>query len=78
MKGDLKYILFLAGGVVIYLLIEMSSPKPIDWTITYSHQDKNPFGSHLINERLADIFPEGSLSNVNLTLYELEDSTPEI
>ncbi|MEM7107671.1 MAG: hypothetical protein AAF519_05545 [Bacteroidota bacterium] len=75
MKKDLKYILFLVGGVILYLFIEISSPKPIDWTITYSHQDKNPFGGYLINERLNDIFPKDSLANVNLTLYELEDST---
>ncbi|MEM8567797.1 MAG: hypothetical protein AAGF85_15150 [Bacteroidota bacterium] len=77
MKKDLKYILFLAAGVIVYLLIEISSPKPIDWTITYSHVDKNPFGGYLIKERLSDIFPENSLSSVNLTLYELKDSTAE-
>lgn len=75
MKKDLKYILFLVGVVAVFILIEISSPKPIDWTITYSHQDKNPFGSYLINERFNDIFADGSVRNVNLTLYELKDST---
>ncbi|MEM1408108.1 MAG: DUF4350 domain-containing protein, partial [Bacteroidota bacterium] len=46
----------------------------INWTITFSNKDKNPFGGYLINERLTDIFPPDSISNVNLTLYELEDS----
>ncbi|MEM6359831.1 MAG: DUF4350 domain-containing protein [Bacteroidota bacterium] len=77
MKKDLKYILFLVGVVITYLVIEISSPKPINWTITFSNRDKNPFGSYLINERLTDIFPPDSISNVNLTLYELEDSAAQ-
>ncbi len=74
MKKDLKYILFLVGGALLYLFIEILSPKPINWTITFSHRDKNPFGSYLINDRLEDLFPTDSIFNVNLTLYELKDS----
>ncbi|TRX61227.1 DUF4350 domain-containing protein [Fulvivirga sp. M361] len=77
MKKDLKYIIFLAAGALLYIGIEVLSPKPVDWTVTFSHRDKNPFGAYLINERMPDLFPSNDIKNVNLTLYELQDSTPE-
>ena len=73
MKKDLKYILFLAAGVLLYVLVELFSPEPLDWTISYSHKDKNPFGSYLVGQRLGDLFPADPV-NSNLTIYELKDS----
>ncbi len=77
MKKDLKYISFLVIGALLYILVELFSPKPLDWRITFSHQDKNPFGSFLIDQRLEDLFPSDEIVNTNLTLYELRDSLPE-
>lgn len=74
MKGDLKYIIILVGAVLVFVLIKFMVKDPIDWRITYSHQDKNPFGSYLINERLPDIFPNSDVEVVNQTIYELKDN----
>lgn len=71
-KKDLKYILVLTGMVVLYVLMEIIGPKQLDWTVTYSHRDKNPYGAYLVNERLPDLFEK--VENSNLTLYELKDS----
>ena len=73
MKKDLKYILFLSVGMVLYILVELFSPGPLDWTITYSHRDKNPFGSYLLDQGIEDLFPSAPV-NTNLTIYELKDS----
>ena len=56
----------------VFVVLEIITPDPINWTVTLSEKDKNPFGSYLIKERLDDIFNETSYSN--LTLYELADS----
>ena len=77
MKKDLKYILFLASGVLLYILVEVFAQKPVNWTVTFSNTDKNPFGAYLIDERMQDLFPGKRIDNVNLTLYELQDSLHE-
>ena len=72
MKKDWKYIAYLAIAVGIYLAIKLLSPREFDWRITYHHEDKNPFGAFALGQLIGDLFP--SVSNSNLTLYELYDS----
>lgn len=74
MKGDTKYILILVGAAIIFIVVKLLIPKPIDWTPTFSHVDKNPFGAYLIGEQLPDIFPDREITHSNQTIYELQDS----
>ncbi|MEL7004536.1 MAG: DUF4350 domain-containing protein, partial [Bacteroidota bacterium] len=74
MKGDTKYIVMLIGAALIFVAVKLLTPKPVDWTITFSHVDKNPFGSYLVNERLTDLFPGREILHNNQTIYELQDS----
>lgn len=73
MKKDLKYILILVGCILFYVILEVFTPKPIDWTITLASEDKNPFGAYLIDARFEDLFSKKSKSNA--TIYELQDSS---
>lgn len=73
MKKDIKYIAILVGCTLLYIILEVISPKPIDWSITLASPDKNPFGSYILNEQLEDLFNKKSRSNA--TLYELQDSS---
>ncbi|MEQ8478003.1 DUF4350 domain-containing protein [Fulvivirga sp.] len=72
MKGERKYIFILVGIALLYLIAEIASPKKINWTVTLNENDKNPFGSYLIMERLPDLFD--NVEHSYLTIYELADS----
>jgi hypothetical protein len=72
MKENSKYILLLSASILLVILVEWLSPKPINWTSTYSQEDKNPFGSYILYDLLADIFPGSSIQTLNENLYELE------
>lgn len=68
-----KWLYVLLGVLfVTYVIVEHYKPKPIDWTVTYSQNDKNPYGGYILYDRLEDMFSNRSLSNQ--TLYELMDA----
>lgn len=70
MKENRKYIFLLAGAVLLIILVEWLTPKPINWTPTFSRQDKIPFGSHVVYEMLPELFPGKAVRINNRTLYE--------
>lgn len=71
MNLNRKYIIILAGTFLIFVLIQVFSPRQINWIPTFSSTDKNPFGSYVLNEQLKKLFPDQPMVNSNLTLYEL-------
>ncbi|MDO1447688.1 hypothetical protein Q0590_15565 [Rhodocytophaga aerolata] len=74
MKENKKYILLLAAAILLVIVVEWLTPKPINWTATYSQDDKNPFGSFILYDLLPDLFPGKSLRTLNKNLYELDVS----
>src|SRR5690606_37112462 len=74
-KEKLLYII-LAVLFVTYVIVEYHSPKPLDWTITFAQNDKNPYGSYVLYDRLDDFFPEKAVSFQ--TLYEAKDAEAQL
>lgn len=74
MKGDWKYVLYLSGAFGLFLMVKLLSPKQFDWTITFAHEDKNPYGGYVLYELLPSIFPGKKVEASYQTVYELKDS----
>src|SRR5688572_8349383 len=74
MKKDWKYFLYIGAAFGIFILLKLASPKKYDWTITYSHVDKNPYGAFALSELLPSIFSGQKINHSYLTLYEINDS----
>lgn len=73
MGKDWKYIIYLTLIVGVFVAIKLLSPKQYNWSITFSHEDKNPFGTYALNRLLPELTQNG-LNNSYRTLYELKDS----
>jgi hypothetical protein len=73
LKGNTKYILILVTAVLVVIVVEWLTPKPINWTPTFDREDNNPFGSAILYELLPDIFPGKQIQTLNKTLYELDE-----
>lgn len=68
--------LLIGGALLLLVLAELLIPKPLDWTVTLSSEDKNPYGAYGLWKVLPDLFPEQELHNLHLTVYEA-DSLPD-
>jgi hypothetical protein len=70
---DWKYITYivLLGALLAILLLTKS--KQYDWTVTFSHEDKNPYGAYALNKLLPTLHDK-PVKNSYQTLYELKDS----
>ncbi|MDL5046744.1 hypothetical protein QQ054_11950 [Oscillatoria amoena NRMC-F 0135] len=77
MRKDWKYIAYLSAAVAVYLFIKMISPREPDWTITYYHKDKNPYGTYALHHVLDTLFPGKKIHRSNLTIYEWYDSVSQ-
>lgn len=74
MKKDLKYGLYLAFFIGVYLVLQLLSPQSRNWNVTLSPNDKNPFGAYALNALLPSLFD--SISTTNQTIYELLQKPP--
>ncbi|MEQ9097717.1 MAG: DUF4350 domain-containing protein [Imperialibacter sp.] len=66
-KKDKIFLWVFIGLFVGYVVVQYTAPKPLDWTITFHEDDKNPFGGFVLGKRLPDIFPELETSYYNFT-----------
>jgi len=73
-KRENKYIAILSGFLVLFVVVQLFGPKPLDWTPTYLATDKNPFGAFVAHSLLGPFFNGDRIATNNLTLYELQDS----
>lgn len=69
MKGYNRFIFAFVIVFFLYILAEMNRPKPVNWKITLSKEDKNPFGGYILFRQLKDLFPRASINSYRLPVY---------
>lgn len=69
------YIAFLVLLFGLILLADKGNPKPIDWTPTYSVNDKIPFGLYVFDQEANRFFKNQKITRISIeTPYEFLDS----
>jgi hypothetical protein len=69
---DLKIYIFLVSALmVVYLVMQYNRPKTIDWTQTFNTNDKIPFGTYILFNRLHDIFPKANVQTYREPAYNV-------
>ncbi len=74
MRKDWKYILYISLAFGLFVGVKLMSPKQHNWSVTFAHNDKDPFGAYAYSNLLPGIFPEKTISHSYKTVYELKDS----
>lgn len=74
MRKDWKYILYVGGALTLFVLVQLASPKQYNWTVTFSHEDKNPYGAFALYELMPTLFEEGKIEHHFKTIYEVKES----
>lgn len=63
------YIVFLVLLLVGIVYIDVTRPKPINWTPTYDIKDKIPFGLYIFNEEAPALFGQ-KVNRITETAYQ--------
>ncbi|MBS1491506.1 MAG: DUF4350 domain-containing protein [Bacteroidetes bacterium] len=71
MTKDWKYFLYLASLLVFLAYLLLSKDKKYDWNVSLAHDDKNPYGTYVLNQLLQ---PTQKIKHNYKTFYELKDS----
>ena len=67
-----KIILIIFSVVLIGIIVtEIVRPKPINWSFSFTAEDKIPFGCYVLYEELPNLFPESDIDKVTESLYEV-------
>lgn len=69
MKEYKWFILTFAVLLAIYIIAEVNRPRPLNWEVTLSMRDKNPYGAYCLYNELKDIFPRASINPYSLPAY---------
>jgi len=60
-------LILLFVGIVV---IEFSTPPPINWQKTYNETHKIPYGTFIFYEELETLFPKSKVQDIKVTPYE--------
>lgn len=69
MSGLKKYIIIGSVLIAAYLLAQYFKPTPTNWTPTYLAEDKIPFGTYILRQRITDVLPGTSVKTVKTAVY---------
>ncbi len=69
MKGYKRFIIVIIVLLAVYIAAEMHRPEKIDWKVTLSAKDKNPYGAYVLFRQLTDLFPEATINTYHLPVY---------
>ncbi len=72
MKQEHRYATYLVGALLLLVLVEYLTPKPIDWAFTLEKRDKSPYGTYVLGAVLEDVFPGQTIVHSQSSLYDLE------
>lgn len=70
MKGYRIFLLIFALLFTVYIVAEINRPPAIDWTVTLSKEDKNPYGSYVLFEQLPQLFPNTTVQSLRKPVYD--------
>lgn len=68
-KENKKYLFFIVVCFTALILLQVYTPKPIDWTLSYTKTAKKPFGTSALHGVLTDIFPNQTIIDSKRPLY---------
>ncbi|MFD2533144.1 DUF4350 domain-containing protein [Gracilimonas halophila] len=73
-KKERTYYILLGVLITLFVVFEILKPKPLDWTESFSAEDKIPYGGFLIHEMLSQTFSEESITTNNSPIFEYSDT----
>lgn len=74
MKSEYRYAAYLIGALLLLVLVEYLTPKPVDWWFTLERRDQSPYGTYVLDAVLEDVFPNRAVVRSQSSLFDLQTS----
>ncbi|MEO7215835.1 DUF4350 domain-containing protein [Mucilaginibacter sp.] len=75
MKDFKLYIGIASALLLVYLIAQYNKPNPVNWSTTLYYNDKIPFGTFVLYDRLNDFFPDADVTRTNQSAYSVFSDT---
>jgi hypothetical protein len=73
---DFKIYLSVGTAILfIYLIAQYNKPNAVNWGASLSYYDRIPYGTYVLYNRLADIFPGAEVMRTNKSAYNIFSDT---
>lgn len=73
MRKDKLYIAFLIFAIVLYAVVEIMKPKPINWSNDFTGSSSIPYGAEILYEELDVLFPNSDVALNDRSIYSFYD-----
>ncbi|MBD3616335.1 MAG: hypothetical protein HUJ22_07160 [Gracilimonas sp.] len=73
-KKERTYYIILGVLVSAFVLVQILKPKPLDWTESFSAEDKIPYGGYILHELLPYTFPGQDIITNQSPVFEYADT----
>ena len=71
-----KYLIIgFSIALIVYIAALILTPRPIDWSLSFSKKDKIPYGSSILFAELGQLFPEGEIKTMHSPIYNYSQQT---
>lgn len=77
MRKDRIYIVLMVTSIIVFILVELLKPKPVDWSNDYTQYKYIPYATKILHEELGTLFPASEIVENSRTLYEFQDQIDE-
>lgn len=62
--------MILVISVIVFIVVTVMKPEPVDWSASFSRGDRIPYGSYILYRLLPDCFPGADISVTHDSIYE--------
>lgn len=77
MKGYRWFIVILLSMLAILIIVQLNKPRVLNWDLTLSKDDKNPYGGYILYKQLKDIFPDAAIGSYRMPPYDQVNNSEE-
>ncbi|MEJ2617253.1 MAG: hypothetical protein P8Z35_20045, partial [Ignavibacteriaceae bacterium] len=71
MKKYSKFVIFFVLTFLLFIIVRITEPKRIDWSLSFSKDDKIPYGSFILYNVLPELFPNKNIQISQYPVYNI-------
>ena len=70
-KKNLKYLIPITVTIIILTFVKISEPEEVDWTESFSKNDKIPYGGYIIYDISSELFGDEEIGLTEFPIYNV-------